>query len=38
MNANVWDQGDAIDALVRARPSVDRARLADPDVDLATLS
>ena len=38
MNANVWDQTDAIDALVRARPSVDPARLADPDVELATLA
>ena len=38
MNANVWDQTDAIDALVRARPSVDPALLADPDVELATLA
>src|SRR5579872_13315 len=37
MNANVWDQGDTLDALVRARPSVDPSRLADPGVDLAAL-
>lgn len=34
MNANIWDQGDALDALVRDRPVVDPARLADPDVPL----
>ena len=38
MNANVWDAGDAIEALVRAAQPVDRARLADPDVDLAGLA
>jgi 3-phenylpropionate/trans-cinnamate dioxygenase ferredoxin reductase component len=38
MNANVWDQGDAIDALVRARPSVEPARLSDPDVELAAVA
>jgi 3-phenylpropionate/trans-cinnamate dioxygenase ferredoxin reductase component len=38
MNANVWDQSEAIDQLVRARPSVEPARLADPDVELALLS
>jgi len=37
MNANVWDQGDTLDALVRARPWVDPSRLADPGVDLAAL-
>ena len=37
MNANIWDQGDAIEALVRARPVVDPALLADPEVDLASL-
>lgn len=37
MNANIWDQGDALDTLVRsgARPSP--ARLADPTIDLADL-
>ena len=38
MNANVWDQGDAIEALVRVRPIIDPGRLADPDVDLASLT
>ena len=37
MNANVWDQGEALDALVRARRPVDPGRLADPTVDLAAL-
>lgn len=37
MNANIWDQGDALDALVRAHLPVDPGRLADPTVDLATL-
>ncbi len=38
MNANVWDQSEAIDSLVRARPSVEPAQLADPNVELATLT
>jgi 3-phenylpropionate/trans-cinnamate dioxygenase ferredoxin reductase subunit len=38
MNANVWDQGDAIDALLAARCSVDPAALADPGIDLAGLA
>jgi 3-phenylpropionate/trans-cinnamate dioxygenase ferredoxin reductase subunit len=38
MNANVWDQGDAIEALVRARNQVDVGRLQDPATELATLS
>lgn len=37
MNANVWDQGDALEALVRARVRVDPAQLADPSVDLSGL-
>ena len=37
MNANVWDQGDAIEALLRARATPDPAALADPDTDLADL-
>jgi 3-phenylpropionate/trans-cinnamate dioxygenase ferredoxin reductase subunit len=37
MNANVWDQGDSIEALVASDARVDPALLADPDVDLATL-
>jgi len=35
MNANVWDVGDAIEALLRGGRPVAPARLADPDVDLA---
>jgi 3-phenylpropionate/trans-cinnamate dioxygenase ferredoxin reductase subunit len=38
MNANVWDQGDAIDALLAARRPVDPVALADPDVDLGDLA
>jgi 3-phenylpropionate/trans-cinnamate dioxygenase ferredoxin reductase component len=32
MNVNVWDVSDPIQELVRSRASVDRARLADPEV------
>ena len=38
MNANVWDQGDALEALVSARRSVDLDALADPETDLASLA
>jgi 3-phenylpropionate/trans-cinnamate dioxygenase ferredoxin reductase subunit len=38
MNANVWDQGDAIEALLRARAVVDPNALADPDTDLSVLA
>lgn len=38
MNANVWDQGDAIEALLRARRPVDTAALADPAADLGELA
>lgn len=38
MNANVWDQGDAIEALLRADRPINPARLADPEVDLAGLA
>jgi len=38
MNANVWDQGDAIKALVRGGATVDADRLADPSVPLADLA
>jgi 3-phenylpropionate/trans-cinnamate dioxygenase ferredoxin reductase component len=37
MNANVWDQGDAIEGLLAAKPVVDPAALADPGTDLADL-
>jgi 3-phenylpropionate/trans-cinnamate dioxygenase ferredoxin reductase subunit len=35
MNVNVWDRTDTIAALVRSGVRVDRARLVNPDVDLA---
>ena len=38
MNANVWDQGDAIDALLAAGHAVDLRALTDPDTDLASLA
>ena len=38
MNANVWDQGDDIKALVRGGATVDADRLADPSVPLADLA
>lgn len=37
MNVNVWDVTDPIQALIRSRNPVDRARLADPEVPLADL-
>ncbi len=38
MNANLWDEGDTIEALLQARQPVIPAQLADPDVDLAELA
>jgi 3-phenylpropionate/trans-cinnamate dioxygenase ferredoxin reductase subunit len=38
MNVNIWDAGDAIEALLAADHPVDPARLADPEVDLAELA
>jgi 3-phenylpropionate/trans-cinnamate dioxygenase ferredoxin reductase subunit len=38
MNANVWDQTEAIEALLAARRPVDLAALADPGTDLASLA
>jgi 3-phenylpropionate/trans-cinnamate dioxygenase ferredoxin reductase subunit len=35
MNANIWDQGDQIETLVRSSGPVDAGRLADPSIDLA---
>jgi 3-phenylpropionate/trans-cinnamate dioxygenase ferredoxin reductase subunit len=37
MNANVWDQGDGIKALLRSGAAVDADRLADPSTPLADL-
>ncbi|HEV2361149.1 MAG TPA: FAD-dependent oxidoreductase [Acidimicrobiales bacterium] len=38
MNANVWDQGDNLEALVANAVVVDAAELADPLVDLAGIA
>lgn len=38
MNANVWDAGASIEALLQAGRLVTPARLADPEVDLADLA
>jgi 3-phenylpropionate/trans-cinnamate dioxygenase ferredoxin reductase subunit len=38
MNVNVWDAGDAIQALVRGGRPVDPARLGDPGVPLEELA
>ena len=38
MNANIWDAGDAIEALLRGDRPIDPARLADPEIDLAGLA
>ncbi|HET8983155.1 MAG TPA: FAD-dependent oxidoreductase, partial [Pedococcus sp.] len=38
MNVNVWDVVDDIKALIRSGQTVDPARLADPDVPLASLT
>jgi 3-phenylpropionate/trans-cinnamate dioxygenase ferredoxin reductase component len=37
MNANIWDQGDDIKALIRRAATIDPERLADPSVPLADL-
>jgi 3-phenylpropionate/trans-cinnamate dioxygenase ferredoxin reductase component len=38
MNVNIWDVNDAIQALVRARRPVDKAKLRDPTVPLESLA
>jgi 3-phenylpropionate/trans-cinnamate dioxygenase ferredoxin reductase subunit len=38
MNANVWDQGEALQALILSKTQVDKARLADPNQELAPLA
>ncbi len=38
MNINIWDVNEDIQALIRSRAPVDRARLADADVPLAELA
>ncbi|WP_127499877.1 NAD(P)/FAD-dependent oxidoreductase [Actinoplanes solisilvae] len=37
MNVNIWDVNDQIGELIKSRVTVDRARLADPGVELAAL-
>ena len=37
MNANIWDQGDALDTLLQSRATPRPEHLADPTVDLADL-
>ena len=37
MNANIWDQGDALDTLLRSGATPSPEHLADPTVDLADL-
>ena len=34
MNANVWDQGEVLEVLIRSGTRVDRDRLTDPDIEL----
>jgi 3-phenylpropionate/trans-cinnamate dioxygenase ferredoxin reductase subunit len=38
MNVNIWDQGDAIQALIERSAKVDRKKLADPDTDLVAVA
>ncbi|MBO0728178.1 MAG: FAD-dependent oxidoreductase [Acidimicrobiaceae bacterium] len=38
MNTNIWGQGDAIEAIIRAQQPIDPARLIDLDIDLAVLA
>jgi 3-phenylpropionate/trans-cinnamate dioxygenase ferredoxin reductase subunit len=38
MNVNVWDVSDPIQELVRSRATVDRGRLADPDVPVGEVA
>jgi 3-phenylpropionate/trans-cinnamate dioxygenase ferredoxin reductase component len=38
MNANIWDEAEALESLVRKRPVVDPARLADAGTKLADVS
>jgi 3-phenylpropionate/trans-cinnamate dioxygenase ferredoxin reductase subunit len=37
MNANIWDQGDAMEALIVSSKPVDRAALADRDAEMSSL-
>jgi 3-phenylpropionate/trans-cinnamate dioxygenase ferredoxin reductase subunit len=37
MNATIWDQGEVIEALIRAGRTLDPDRLAEPATDLVAL-
>jgi 3-phenylpropionate/trans-cinnamate dioxygenase ferredoxin reductase subunit len=37
MNANIWDQGETLEALILSGAQVDTARLTDPDQELTSL-
>ncbi|HET7523703.1 MAG TPA: FAD-dependent oxidoreductase, partial [Acidimicrobiales bacterium] len=38
MNANIWDQGEALEALIRFGTRVDKDRLTDPNQELAVIA
>lgn len=38
MNVNIWDQGDALETLVRSKTPVEAEKLVDTSVDLTTLT
>ncbi|MGA8979869.1 MAG: FAD-dependent oxidoreductase [Pedococcus sp.] len=38
MNVNIWDVGDGVKGLIRSRTKVDRAKLADAEVPLESLT
>ena len=38
MNANIWDQGEALEGLILSGAQVDKARLTDPDRELTSLT
>jgi 3-phenylpropionate/trans-cinnamate dioxygenase ferredoxin reductase subunit len=37
MNANIWDQGDQLEALIHSRTPVEKAKLSDPDHEITSL-
>jgi 3-phenylpropionate/trans-cinnamate dioxygenase ferredoxin reductase subunit len=37
MNVNIWDVNDDVQALIRSRAQVDKAKLTDPDAPLQSL-
>jgi hypothetical protein len=38
IQANIWDQGEALEALILSEAQVDKARLTDPDQEFASLT